>query len=217
MLGLVGVIAMETSVAGVTVSVAVPETLPDVAVIVVEPAATDVTLPLEPAALLMAATAAVDDFHITVVVRSCVVLSEYVPVAVNCCVVPGAMLGLVGLTAMDTSVAEVTVSKVEPDMLPDAAVIVVEPAATEVANPLEPAALLMVATAAVDELQVTVIVKSCVVLSENVPVATNCWFVPLTMLGLVGVIAMDTSVAEVTVTTVDPVMCPHVASILALP
>lgn len=217
MLGLVGVIAMETSVAGVTVSVAVPETLPDVAVIVVEPAATDVTFPLEPAALLMAATAAVDDFHITVVVRSCVVLSEYVPVAVNCCVVPGAMLGFVGFTAIDTSVAEVAVSEVEPDMLPDVAVIVVEPVATKVANPLEPAALLMAATAVADELQVTVVVTSCVVLSENVPVATNCWVVPLTMLGLVGVIAMDTSAAEVTVTIVDPVICPHFASILALP
>ncbi len=94
--------------------------------------------------------------------------------AVKCCVVPSAMLGLVGFTAMDTSVAEVTVSVIDPAILPDVAVIVVEPAATEVANPLEPDALLMAATAEVDELQVTVIVRSCVVLSENVPVATNC-------------------------------------------
>jgi hypothetical protein len=103
------------------------------------------------------------------------------------------------------------------ETLPDVAVIVVEPAATEVAKPLEPAALLMAATAASDELQVTVIVRSCVVLSENVPVATNCWFVPLRMLGLVGVIAMDTSVAEVTVTIVDPDMLPEFAVIFALP
>ena len=47
---------------------------------------------------------------------------------------------------MDTSVAEVTVSVVDPDLPPDVAVIVVEPAATDVARPLEPAALLMVAT-----------------------------------------------------------------------
>ena len=127
------------------------------------------------------------------------------------------MLGLVGFTDMETSVAEVTVSEFEPDMLPDTAVIVVEPAATEVANPLEPAALLMPATAASDELQVTVVVTSCVVLSENVPVATNCWIEPLTMLGLVGVIAMDTSVAEVTVTMVDPDMFPHFPQIFALP
>jgi hypothetical protein len=38
--------------------------------------------------------------------------------------------------------------------------------ATAVANPLEPAALLTVATPVLDELQVTAVVKSCVVLSE---------------------------------------------------
>jgi len=87
-------------------------------------------------------------------------------VAVNCRVVPSAMLGLVGVTDMDTSVAGVTVSVVDPDMLPDAAVIVVEPAATDVAKPLEPAALLIVATPPVNEPQVTAVVRSCVVLSE---------------------------------------------------
>jgi hypothetical protein len=76
------------------------------------------------------------------------------------------MLGLVGVIVMDTSVAEVTVSVVDPDMLPDVAVTVVEPADAEVANPLEPAALLMAATAVADELQFTTAVKSCVVLSE---------------------------------------------------
>jgi len=87
-------------------------------------------------------------------------------VAVNCCVVPVAMLGLVGVIAMDTSVAAVTVSVVDPDLLPDVAVIVVEPAVTDVAKPLEPAALLMVATPPADETQVTAVVRFCVVLSE---------------------------------------------------
>jgi hypothetical protein len=150
----------------VTASVAVPVMFPEVAVIVVEPAATEVASPLEPAALLIAATPAVDELQVTAVVRFCVVPSENVPVAVNCRVVPNAMLGLVGVTVMDTSVAEVTVSVVEPDMLPDVAVMVVEPATIEVASPWEPAALLMAATAAVDELQLTAAVKSCVVLSE---------------------------------------------------
>jgi len=76
------------------------------------------------------------------------------------------MLGLAGVTAMDTSVAEVTVSTVDPDIFPDVAVIVVEPAATEVASPLDPAALLMDATLPVDEFQVTAVVRFCVVLSE---------------------------------------------------
>jgi hypothetical protein len=76
------------------------------------------------------------------------------------------MLGLVGVIAMDTSVAGVTVRVVDPDMLPDFAVIVVDPVATGVADPLEPAALLIVATSGLDELQVTAVVRSCVVLSE---------------------------------------------------
>ena len=75
---------------------------------------------------------------------------------------------------MDRSVAGVTVSVADPDMLPDVAVIVVEPAAAEVAIPLEPATLLMIATADADELQATAVVRSCVVLSEYVPVAVNC-------------------------------------------
>jgi hypothetical protein len=150
----------------VTVSVAVPAMLPDIAVIVVEPAATDVVKPLELAALLMAATAAVDEFQVTAVVKFCVVLSEKVPVAVNCWVVPIAILGLPGVIAMETSVAAVTVNVVDPDILPDVAVIVVEPAATDVVKPLELAALLMAATPVADEFQVTAVVRSCVVLSE---------------------------------------------------
>jgi len=160
MLGLLGVTEIDTSVAGVTVNVVEPEMPPDVAVIVVEPAAVEVANPLEPAVLLIAATAEVDELHVTDAVRSCVVLSEYVPDAVNCFVVCVAMLGLVGFTAMDTSVAGVTVSNVEPDMLPDVAVIVVEPADADVANPFEPDELLMAATAEVDELHVTDAVRS---------------------------------------------------------
>jgi hypothetical protein len=70
------------------------------------------------------------------------------------------MLGFAGVIAMDTSVAGVTVSVVEPDVLPNVAVIVVEPAVTDVARPLEPAALLTVATPAVSEFQVTDVVRS---------------------------------------------------------
>ncbi len=44
------------------------------------------------------------------------------------------MLGVAGVTAMDTNVAEVTVSVVLPEMAPLAAEIVVLPAAAELAN-----------------------------------------------------------------------------------
>jgi hypothetical protein len=75
MLGLVGVIATETSVAGVMVSVVDPEILPDVALIVVEPPATAVARPLDPPALLIVA-AELDDLQVTEAVRFCVELFE---------------------------------------------------------------------------------------------------------------------------------------------
>jgi hypothetical protein len=76
------------------------------------------------------------------------------------------MLGLTGVIARDTSVTAVTVNEVDTDTLPDIAVIVVEPAATDVARPLEPPALLIVATPELDEFQVTALVRSCVEPSE---------------------------------------------------
>jgi hypothetical protein len=136
--------------------------LPDAAVIVVVPAAIAVARPFEPVALLMAATAVLDELQVTAVVRFCVELSEYVPVAVNCCVPACAIEGLTGDSAIEVSVADVTVRAVDPDMLPDVAVIVAEPAATEEAKPLEPAALLTVATPVLDELQVTAVDTFCV-------------------------------------------------------
>ncbi len=65
------------------------------------------------------------------------------------------MLGFVGDTLIESSVAEVTVSVVLSEIAPDVAVIVAEPAASAVARPLEPAALLIVATLVVNELQTT--------------------------------------------------------------
>ncbi len=64
-----------------------------------------------------------------------VVPSLKVPVAVNCCVVPRAIAGLAGVTAIDTRAAAVTVSVVEPETEPEVAVMVVDPAATLVARP----------------------------------------------------------------------------------
>ena len=84
----------------------------------------------------------------------------------NCWDVPLAIEELTGVTEIDVSVAGVTVSVADPDMPPDIAVIVVVPAATAVASPLEPEALLTVATPVVDELQVAEAVRFCVVPSE---------------------------------------------------
>ncbi len=76
MLGFVGVISRETSVAGVMVKRVVADMLPDAAAIVVEPIAAAVASPLEPAALLMAAADVADELHVTEFVRFCVDPSE---------------------------------------------------------------------------------------------------------------------------------------------
>src|SRR6266571_4729498 len=156
MLGVVGVTVIVDRVAAVTVSVVLPETPPKVAVIVVVPAATDVAKPCEPPALLIVDTAVLDELQVTWVVRSC---------AVNSRVVPFAILGAVGVTVIVDRFAAVTVSVVLPETPPKVAVIVVVPAATDVARPCDPPALLIVATAVLDELQATWVVRSCVVLS----------------------------------------------------
>jgi succinyl-CoA synthetase alpha subunit len=71
---------------------------------------------------------------------------------------------------METSVVDVTVREVVPETPPDAAVIVVEPAAAAEASPLAA----IVATPVFDDVQVTEVVRFCVAPFENVPVAANC-------------------------------------------
>jgi hypothetical protein len=96
-----GVTAMETSCSAVTVSVVVPVMPPEEAEMVLLPAATPVARP----ETLIVATEAVADNQLAAAVRSFVVPSLYVPVAVNCCVAPVAIVGADGATAMEISVA----------------------------------------------------------------------------------------------------------------
>jgi hypothetical protein len=81
---------------------------------------------------------------------------------VNCCVPPWMMLAELGVTAMETSVAVVTVKEAEPLMAPLVAVTVVEPVATPVARPL----VETVATPVGTVVQMAVLERFCVVLSE---------------------------------------------------
>ncbi len=126
------------------------------------------------------------------------------------------MLVLAAVTEMDLSVALLTVRVVDPEVFPKVAVIVEVPADTAAAFPVEPAALLTVATD-VPEVQVTCDVMSCVLLSEYVPVAVNCWDVPIAMPGLAGVTAMDTSVTGLTVRVVEPATLPETAFMVVVP
>ena len=91
---------MDSNAAAVAVRVALPETLPDVAVITVDPAAIDVA---SPEARFTVATVGVPELQLTLLVKSAVLVSLNVPVALNCCVSPSATLGALGVTAMDSS------------------------------------------------------------------------------------------------------------------
>src|SRR5229473_1848442 len=95
-----------------------------------------VATPLATPALVIVATEVFDELQVTVLVRFRVLPSLYVPVAVNGCVVPLAIDGFAGVTAIDDSTAAVTVSVVEPVREPDAAWIVLAPTPTALAAPL---------------------------------------------------------------------------------
>jgi hypothetical protein len=85
---------------------------------------------------------------------------------VNSCVNPTGIVVPLGVAWQDTSATPVTLILVLPEALPSVAVMVLLPAATEVARPIEPVALLMVATPVLEEDHVTVFVRFCVDPSE---------------------------------------------------
>ena len=77
-----------------------------------------------------------DELHAADAVRSWVVLSDKLPVAVNCSIVPTAMVSWGAVTEMDVSEADLTVRVAVLVMPPAVAVIFAVPAATPVAFPL---------------------------------------------------------------------------------
>jgi hypothetical protein len=154
-----GETAMLVTVGPVTVSVADPVVLPDVAEMVAVPAATPVARPVP----LMVAAAVLPLDQVTVEEQFEVVLFEYEQVAAYCWVpVPATIDAVAGVTAMLVSVGAVTVSAPVAERLPEVALIVEVPAATPVAMP----ALLTVAAAVLLLDQVTVDVQFELVLLE---------------------------------------------------
>jgi hypothetical protein len=152
-----GLIAIETSAAAVTVTPVEPVTLPELAVIVAVPIPTLLASPV----LSIVAVDTVSDDQFTTLLRSCVLPSLKLPMALICCFVPSASEGVAGVTTSDTSTAEVTFSVVDPLTVPTLAVMLAVPSPTLLAFPAVAAALLIVATAAVPELHCTVVVMSC--------------------------------------------------------
>src|SRR5215469_18109053 len=110
-----GSMAIDCTDGAVTVSTSIGEVTPSrLAVMLLVPVPTAVASP----AALIVATVVVAEFQVTCAVRSVTDPSEYIPVAVNCCVRPFGMDGLPGVTAIVCSVAAVTVSKSEGEVTP---------------------------------------------------------------------------------------------------
>jgi hypothetical protein len=124
--------------------------------------------------LLIVATLVVNEVHLAVLVRFCVLPSLYVPVAANCCVPPNEIDGYAGVTAIDISTGGLIVRLVDPIIAPSVAVTLVVPRPALVASPWVPAVLLIVATPERVDPQVTEVVKFAEWPSVNVPVAVNC-------------------------------------------
>lgn len=134
----------------------------------------------------MVAVAALEEPHRTDAVISCVLLSLKVPVAVNCFVVPTAIVEFAGVTAIETSVAALTVREALPVTPPEVALMVVLPAPTAVAKP----ETLIAATPGVEDDHVSE-VSNCVLPSSKLPTALNCWVVPSAIVGVAGLTAME--------------------------
>ena len=92
-------------------------------------------------------------------------------------------------------VEAVTIREVEPLNVPDAAWMVVVPPTKAVANPEPP----IVAAAVLDEVQLTVLVRFCVLLSLKVPVAVNCCVPPAATDGYAGVTWIETKAGPIVI------------------
>jgi len=123
------------------------------------------------------------------------------------------MVAVAGVTVIEVNVALFTVSVVVLVTAPTVARMVLVPTAEAEARPPEE----IVAAVVLLEVQAAEAVRFCVVLSEKVPVAVNCWVTPTGIEGLAGVIAMESSVAAVTVMVVLLLLPPKLAVIVELP
>jgi len=203
-----GVTLMDCRVAAVTWRTVEPDTAPIEATIVELPAVKVVARP----ELLTVATLPTDDVHVALLVMSCVLASEKVPLAVNCCVDATGTEGFAGITVIETITAVVTVRTELPVMEPEVAEMVALPAATVLAKPV----LSTAAIVASDELHAKPDIF-WVPPSVNSPTAVNCSVFPRANEGADGVSDIETRAAGSTVKVVEPDTEPEVAVIVTLP
>jgi hypothetical protein len=147
--------SIEVIVIPATVTVELSVKPPEAHEIDAVPTATALARPWLPAAFDTETFVASVVSQNAVAVRSCVELSLYTPVQVNCSVVPVTIVGLTGVTTTLVRTTPVTVSVVDPLMPLRLAVIVVVPAPVAVARPFDPSVFEIVATLGALELHDT--------------------------------------------------------------
>lgn len=165
---------------------------------------------------VMDATFVFEELQVTVFEISCVVASENVPVAVNCCKVPKGMDGFAGVTAIESKTALVMVKVALPETPPETAVTVQVAGVTPKASPCAPCRLIFAREGSLAA-HCTMAVTFCVLESLNVPMATNCTAVPDAMDALAGETTSDVSVAVVTVRVAPPLTPENVAVMVTVP
>ena len=153
-----------------------------------------------------------EELHVMRVVRFCVLPSLKVPVALNCCWAPITITGLRGVRLMPVSVACVTFRVVEPVTELKVALMLALPLPTAVAT-----SPCMVATEVFEDAQEAKPLMNWVDPSLNMPTAKKVLVVPGATETFAGVMAMEVSVAEVTVRVVDAVKEPSTAVMVVVP
>ena len=162
-------------------------TLPELAVMVVEPAATAWAKPL----VLIVAAAVLLEVQVALLVMFWVLLSANVAVAVYCCVVAPPIpvteiCAVVGMIEIDLIAELVTVTVAVPLTEPEVAVMAAVPALMPLTNPF----VLTVATAVAEDLHTRLGRWLAVLPSVFTPLAVSCTVCPFTTEGLGGVMVM---------------------------
>lgn len=157
--------------------------------------------------LFTVASDGTEEFHVARLVTLRVLPLVSVAVAVYCRLVPCARFVVVGVIAIDTTDGGTTVAVVLPLMVVVGSVAVIVTGLVVVPTPVAAPLTVIVILVVSDELHVTVPVMSCIVVTVpfmKVPVAVNwsggVWY---TRTGLIGVTAIDTKCADVTVNVTE--------------
>ena len=195
---------------GLTTMVLTPVTAPNCAEITAFPPETAPTVPL----LSTEATDESEELQVTLFVITCVVPSLKVAMAVQSTKVFGASSAVAGVREIDATVAGVTLSGAEPETPLKVATMLAVPGLIAVAVSV---VLSIVATAVLSELNATSFVMSWTVLSLNWPIALKPSVVETAIVCDGGMTVIDTIVAFVTFSVVEPLMDPRAAVMVELP